>query len=81
MRKLTADGVASFADYWEDKYASCYDRWLRVCYLARLPPELHHRIPSGTQHGESSFGHIKRDDFAALCVPPSARAAFTWRRH
>ena len=71
LRSIPA--AKDFAAYWEANYAGCYDKWLRVVYLARLPEALWHRIPTGTQHGESGFGKIKQYDFAALCVPPSLR--------
>ena len=55
--------------YWERDYATTSDRWLRIEYLKDYPRELWHRIPTGTQGGESNFGRIKDDDIGHLCVP------------
>lgn len=54
-----------FIAYFNKNYVEAFnsDLWIRKVYLARYPPALWHRIPTGTQHGESAFSHIKGIDF------------------
>lgn len=68
--KTLKESCLKFGAYFEDNYTAdhVFKRWLRPVYLARYPPELHRRVPTGTQHGESNIGHIKTIDLADKCV-------------